>query len=163
MNALNITYFTLERIQIGDGWREPGDLVPEVATWAHIGAYIAQGKIAPVLVATLPQDVQDALAEYMEMLMAPPVPAGAAVVGSVEEEDEDEPEDDTTGDAEDEDEDEGEEDVDYDQFNVPELKAELDAREVDHKGITKKADLIALLEADDEAHADDEATDDDDD
>lgn len=159
MNALKITYFTLERIQIGDEWREPGDLVPEVATWSHIGAYIAQGKIAPVLIATLPQDVQDALAEYMENLLAPPVPAGAAVVGSVEEdEDEDESEDDDPAE-----EDEPEEDVDYDQFTVPELKAELDAREVDHKGTTLKAELIALLEADDEANADDEATDDDDD
>jgi hypothetical protein len=160
MNAPKITYFTLERIQVGEDWREPGDLLPEAAEWSLIGSYIAQGKIAPVLVATLPQHVQDALA-------ALGTDDPQSVPGATGEEDEDEstedddePEDDGTevtadedGESEDGDD---EEVIDYNEFTVPELKAELDAREVEHPSSALKADLVALLEANDAEAPDDD-------
>lgn len=176
---MKITYFTLQSIQIGDGWREPGDLVPEVATWSLIGSHIAQGTIAPVLVATLPQNVQDALAEYEAHGSF--VPAGALAVADdsddddseeadepaeddgdedgdeeASEDDGDEDEDGDDGDDEDGDEDEA---IDYNEFTVAELKAEIEARIGQGRAVVTeghlKADLIAALEADDEAAADD--------
>jgi hypothetical protein len=55
----------------------------------------------------------------------------------------------------------------YDSLNADQLKAELKARqdagrEIDTKGIKKKADLVAALEADDEAQASESEEDDED-
>lgn len=58
---MKVTYFALVPQQIGDEWREPGDLVPEAQGWRHRDLYIKDGKIAPVLVATLPKQMQDKL------------------------------------------------------------------------------------------------------
>lgn len=61
---MRITYYALKRIQVGDDWREPGDLVPEASTWSFLQAYVGQGEIAPVLVATLPESAQAVLREW---------------------------------------------------------------------------------------------------
>jgi hypothetical protein len=58
---MKVTYFALIPQQIGDEWREPGDLVPEARDWAYRDLYLKDAKIAPVLVATLPKQIQDKL------------------------------------------------------------------------------------------------------
>lgn len=63
---MRITYFALRDVQVGDEIRQPGDLVPEAVTWPYLNGYITDGKIAPVLVATLPEDVQISLMEWEE-------------------------------------------------------------------------------------------------
>lgn len=61
---MRITYYALRSLQVGDSIRQPGDLVPEAAGWAYLSGYVQDGKLAPVLVVTLPQDVQDMLLEW---------------------------------------------------------------------------------------------------
>ena len=61
---MDITYFALQPVQVGDEIRMPGQLVPEARDWAHLWAYLNRGEIAPVLVATLPKVVQDTLARW---------------------------------------------------------------------------------------------------
>lgn len=151
---MKVTYFALAHLKVGDGTRAPGDLVPEASGWPYIGGYVRDGKVAPVLVSTLSQEDQDALAKYeadqeerQAKRLADIEAARAAKAAPVVEEVEDDTE-----------EPEGEEVESYDAFTVKELLAELEARGVDAAGTTKKADLIALLEADDESEpADDDA------
>jgi hypothetical protein len=74
---MRITYFALKDVQIGDEVRVPGDLIPEAASWSFLPGYIRDGYVAPVLVATLPQDVQDVLVEWEMDQLGPrdvPVP-----------------------------------------------------------------------------------------
>jgi hypothetical protein len=63
---MKVTYFALRPLTVGDEVRQIGDLVPEAATWPYLSGYITDGKISPVLVATLPEDVQIALMEWEE-------------------------------------------------------------------------------------------------
>lgn len=63
---MRITYFALKPIQVGDETRVPGDLIPEAGSWPYVQGYVADGKIAPVLVATLPEESQMALLEWEE-------------------------------------------------------------------------------------------------
>lgn len=61
---MKVTYYVIKRQQVGDGWREPGDLIPEAATWPFLASYVRDGHIAPVLVATLPEENQLALLDW---------------------------------------------------------------------------------------------------
>lgn len=61
---MRITYYALREVQVVDDYRQPGDLVPEAAEWPFLAAYVRDGDIAPVLVATLPQETQDMLLEW---------------------------------------------------------------------------------------------------
>lgn len=63
---MRITYYALKTVQVGDEFRQPGDLVPEAQEWAYVSAYIMDGKIAPVLVATLPKKAQEELLRWEE-------------------------------------------------------------------------------------------------
>jgi hypothetical protein len=68
-----ICYYALKEIQAGDSVRLPGDLVPEATVWDRPGVYVEAGKIAPVLVATLPRNLQKYLEDWeaeQEMLKA---------------------------------------------------------------------------------------------
>ena len=61
---MRVTYYALRPLQVGDEIRQPGDLIPEAADWAYLSGYVADGKVAPVLVATLPEAVQETLLEW---------------------------------------------------------------------------------------------------
>lgn len=63
---MKVTYAALKPIAVGDEVRQIGDLVPEAVTWPYLSGYVSDGKIMPVLVATLPEDVQIALMEWEE-------------------------------------------------------------------------------------------------
>lgn len=57
---MDICYYALRAF---DEYR-PGDLIPNAANWPFVQGYVSEGKIAPVLVCTLPDDLQDALEEW---------------------------------------------------------------------------------------------------
>lgn len=61
---MRITYYALKPIDVHGDLREPGDLLPEVADWPFLNAYVNDGKVAPVLVATLPEEQQVMLLEW---------------------------------------------------------------------------------------------------
>ena len=61
---MRITYYALKPIPVGDDIRQPGDLIPEANEWSRLSAYLQHGEIAPVLVVTLPEDVQEMLLEW---------------------------------------------------------------------------------------------------
>lgn len=61
-----VTYFALKRLQIGDDWREPGELVPEAREWKYLRLNLQNCDLAPVLVATLPRAVQTELQKWEE-------------------------------------------------------------------------------------------------
>ena len=61
---MDVTYYALSPIEVGGEIRKPGQLIPEAHLWKHRGIHIRDGKIAPVLVVTLPQNTQDQLAEW---------------------------------------------------------------------------------------------------
>ena len=61
---MRITYYALRPLQVGDDMRQPGDLVPEAAVWPFLSGYVRDGHLAPVLVATLPANVQAVLTEW---------------------------------------------------------------------------------------------------
>lgn len=63
---MRITYYATKPVQVGDEVRQPGDLVPEANEWAYVEGYIRDGRIAPVLVATLPKRAQEELARWEE-------------------------------------------------------------------------------------------------
>lgn len=67
--ALAVTYFALKPLPVGDEIREPGELIPEACDWQYLSGYISDGKIAPVLVATLPKSARDALAEWEQDML----------------------------------------------------------------------------------------------
>lgn len=54
---MKIAYFAL--VSFDD--YVPGDIVPGASAWPYISAYASEGKVAPVLVATLPKGLQDKL------------------------------------------------------------------------------------------------------
>lgn len=61
-----ITYFAVKTLLVAGENREPGDLVPEAHEWPALSLYINEGKLSPVLVATLPKAARDALAAWEE-------------------------------------------------------------------------------------------------
>lgn len=61
---MKVTYYALKRVQVADGWREAGDLVPEAAAWPFLASYVRDGHVASVLVATLPEENQLALLDW---------------------------------------------------------------------------------------------------
>lgn len=61
---MRITYFALRPIQVGAAIRQPGDLVPEADAWPYLSGYVQDGKLAPVLVATLPAKAQEMLSQW---------------------------------------------------------------------------------------------------
>lgn len=63
---MKITYYALKSIQVADGWRGAGELIPEAADWPYLQTYITEGQIAPVLVATLPRKSQEELQRWEE-------------------------------------------------------------------------------------------------
>lgn len=42
------TYRAVRRLRIGDGWREPGELVPEAATWRLVESLVRAGEMEEV-------------------------------------------------------------------------------------------------------------------
>ena len=68
---MKVTYYALRSVQIGDEMRQLGDLIPEANNWPYLSSYIAEGKIAPVLVASLPEDTQLMLLEWEADQIAP--------------------------------------------------------------------------------------------
>ena len=61
---MRVTYYALRTLQVGEDVRVPGDLIPEANVWPYLSGYVDEGKIAPVLVATLPEDAQLMLLEW---------------------------------------------------------------------------------------------------
>lgn len=72
---MRVTYYALTSMMVGNDIREAGDLVPEARDWPYLTGYVADGKIAPVLVATLPEDVQMVLMEWEESQNPEAIPA----------------------------------------------------------------------------------------
>lgn len=66
---MRVTYYALRDIRVGDEVRQCGDLVPEAVTWPYLSGYISDSKIAPVLVATLPEEQQVMLLEWEEEVL----------------------------------------------------------------------------------------------
>lgn len=66
---MRVTYYALRDLRVGDEVRQCGDLVPEACTWPYLSGYITDGKIAPVLVATLPEEQQIMLLEWEEEVL----------------------------------------------------------------------------------------------
>lgn len=78
---MRITYYALKNVQVGDSLRQAGDLVPEAAAWPFLAMYCRDGTVAPVLVATLPESVQEVLAEWEADQSAPAdLPAASSAV-----------------------------------------------------------------------------------
>lgn len=61
---MRITYFALKTVTVGEDQREAGDLVPEARDWPYLSAYVQDGTLAPVLVATLPDEQQMMLLDW---------------------------------------------------------------------------------------------------
>lgn len=63
---MDICYYAIQPMTIGDEVRQPGDLVPEVMAWKqHIrNSYAESNRIAPVLVATLPKSLRDEMNQW---------------------------------------------------------------------------------------------------
>lgn len=66
---MRVTYYALRDVRVGDEVRQAGDLVPEAQTWPYLSGYIQDGHIAPVLVATLPEEQQVMLLEWEEEVL----------------------------------------------------------------------------------------------
>ena len=61
---MKICYYALKNVAVGAGTRHAGDLIPEATEWPYLNFYVERGDIAPVLVAVLPQEMQDKLAAW---------------------------------------------------------------------------------------------------
>lgn len=48
MSNPSVRYFALKRLKVGDGYREPGDEVPEAHGWRNVQAYINTSKLVVV-------------------------------------------------------------------------------------------------------------------
>jgi hypothetical protein len=68
---MRVTYVALRDIQVGDDIRARGDLVPEAQDWNYLSGYITDGKLFPVLVATLPEEQQEMLLDWEEDVYGP--------------------------------------------------------------------------------------------
>lgn len=61
---MKVVYYAIRPIQVGASLRKPGDLIPEASEWPYLDHYVGKGDIAPVLVATLPEAMQEKLAAW---------------------------------------------------------------------------------------------------
>lgn len=61
---MRIVYCAVSRVKVGSEVREPGDLVPEASGWPFLQGYVREGKLMPVLVATLPEEQQIMLLDW---------------------------------------------------------------------------------------------------
>lgn len=63
---MDVCYYAIRSIVIGDEVREPGDLIPEATTWKEMvqRSYVEAHRIAPVLVASLPKATRDFLNKW---------------------------------------------------------------------------------------------------
>lgn len=59
---MKVCYFALRSF---DQYQE-GDLIPGAKDWPFISGYVSEGKVAACLVATLPDEAQEAITEYEE-------------------------------------------------------------------------------------------------
>ena len=66
---MRICYYALRDIRVGDEVRQAGDLVPEAMFWPYLSGYLNDGHLAPVLIATLPEEQQMMLLEWEEEVM----------------------------------------------------------------------------------------------
>jgi hypothetical protein len=66
---MRVTYYCLKPIQVGDEWRQPGDLIPEAAEWKMCRIMVQNADIAPVLVETLPKAEQTKLQRLEEAVL----------------------------------------------------------------------------------------------
>lgn len=73
---MQVTYFALKPLQVGDEVRQAGDLVPEAQFWPYLSGYVENGQIAAVLVATLPEEAQVMLLDWEEEVMGVSDPPG---------------------------------------------------------------------------------------
>ena len=154
---MKVTYFALVSLQAGErGWVAAGDLIPEANSWGFLPGYVAEGRLAPVLVSTLSKEEQKFLEEWEEDQEKASKAAAKASVPNTPVEAEPPMDHNLINQVVDSDDKEvdGEEVESYEEFKVDELKAELDSRNIEYPSNAKKADLIELLEADDAADTD---------
>jgi hypothetical protein len=45
---VGVRFVALRRLRVGDGYREPGEEVPEAADWRSLSAYVNTGHIAVI-------------------------------------------------------------------------------------------------------------------
>lgn len=73
------TYQARYRLRIGESWREPGELVPEAATWFRVDSLVHHGRL--VLIDVDDADLDAAVARYCpdlaEQITATPATAAA--------------------------------------------------------------------------------------
>jgi hypothetical protein len=81
-----VTYIARRQLKVGDSYRQPGDPIPEAATWPNLRAYLEEGHVEAVDVetaATSPASVsapgREASAPDAVPAAHPPEPAAAAV------------------------------------------------------------------------------------
>lgn len=118
------------------GKNNAGDLILGAEKWKFIHGYMNEGKVAPVLVSTLPPEL---LAQVVEFYGE--VEPEAAEVSGIG------PDDDPN--------------AYYEQFTIPVLKDEIVSRGIEATGASRKQDFIDLLVANDAADNDGEAETDD--
>lgn len=64
--AIEMTYVALRRMTVGGKTREPGDLVPEAATFHNLDAYLKTGRVTAVPVDTVNEGELKAAVSRME-------------------------------------------------------------------------------------------------
>lgn len=63
---MKVCYFALRPVHTGDRTYETGEIIPEATFWHRVNIYVENGSLAPVLVATLPRDLQKQVKEWEE-------------------------------------------------------------------------------------------------
>ncbi len=67
---MKITYYALKPIRLGlDYTRSPGELVPEASEWKNLDIKIRNLELMPVLVCTLPKEMQAQLENWEEAVV----------------------------------------------------------------------------------------------
>lgn len=63
---MDVCYYAIREMVVGDEVRKPGDLIPEATTWReHIQrSYVEAHRIAPVAVVSLPKRLRDDLQRW---------------------------------------------------------------------------------------------------
>lgn len=63
--TVEMTYVALKTLRVGGQRREIGELVPEASDWPRVDAWVSQGRIAPVAVASVdPEQLKLARERY---------------------------------------------------------------------------------------------------
>ena len=57
-----MAYIALRRLAIGNGWREPGEPVPEAATWPNLAPWISGGYVKEVPDSEAPPPLAEVMA-----------------------------------------------------------------------------------------------------